>query len=225
MEKETLQMRVTKLWDFPRLRALVLLVVTYAVVWLSGDLIPSAYRAESLSFRIVLYLVVVLAVAIKNQAFSQFLDTFKPRNLIRFIPFLILMLVLVFGGRQIYYHLLPALDWSAPIETEQVGVLGGMPLLLRLLYPTVIAPIFEELVFREYAYRLIGYKWLAFLISSTVFAWMHTGFTIYFFMYWPMGMAFCLLYQRRGNVTESIIGHGLANFLVLSIPAISGLLW
>ena len=210
-----------KFLSYPRAQALILLVVTYSLVWLSGYLVPLAYRQETQPVRIVLDLVIVVFLAYKSGAFDKILETFKWKNLIHFLPFLVLMTLFWILGRQIYFYFVPALDWMPMIGIDQMYFLGGFPFLLRILYPYVIAPIFEELVYREYTYWVIGSKWIAFIVSSMIFSWAHTGFTIDFFYYFSGAMAICLVYQRRNNVCESMIMHGLMNFLVAFVPAIS----
>ena len=82
----------------------------------------------------------------------------------------------------------------------------------------VIGPICEELIFREYIYRLFDKKWLACFVSVVVFAWIHTGFTYSFFFYLPMSLVVTLAYHRRKAIGESIILHSSINLINNYLP-------
>ncbi|OFI48683.1 hypothetical protein BG261_07255 [Floricoccus tropicus] len=79
----------------------------------------------------------------------------------------------------------------------------------------IIAPLFEELVFRGIFPELFfqnKYKNLTMIVSSAIFASLH-GFDniISFSMYFLMGLILYLAYQRKGNLSDSILVHALNN--------------
>lgn len=79
----------------------------------------------------------------------------------------------------------------------------------------IIAPLFEELVFRGIFPELFfqnKYKNLTMIVSSAIFAFLH-GFdnVISFSMYFLMGLTLYLAYQRKGNLSDSILVHALNN--------------
>lgn len=93
-------------------------------------------------------------------------------------------------------------------NTRSPLVIAGM-----LLVACVLAPIYEELLFRAGLYRFcrqrLGRVW-ALLISGTCFGALHgnlAGFLPLAFL----GIALALVYEATGSIRVAIIAHGLFN--------------
>lgn len=92
---------------------------------------------------------------------------------------------------------------------------GQLGLISQIVLAAVIAPVFEEFLFRGFLFTSLKSRtnvWVAALISSLIFAGMH-------FYSWPalisilvFGMAMCWLYQRTGSLWPGILFHALMNF-------------
>ncbi|MEQ8765865.1 MAG: type II CAAX endopeptidase family protein [Planctomycetota bacterium] len=83
----------------------------------------------------------------------------------------------------------------------------------------VLAPIFEELLFRGFAIEVLGRRfgpWPALWISSAVFAFVHGEAFIPLF---ALGLAFGWLYIWRGNLLLPIAAHFFNNFLTITLLA------
>ncbi len=93
---------------------------------------------------------------------------------------------------------------------------------IRVLAAVVTVPIAEELAFRGFLMRRLGsadfeavslrrFSWLALLVSSIVFGFLHGG-------YWIAGsiagILFGLAAIRRGRIGDAVVAHGTANALL-----------
>ncbi len=94
-----------------------------------------------------------------------------------------------------------------------------------LLVACIIAPLFEEVLFRGIIFRALldSYKpWVAFVVSSGLFAILHP------LPLWPaifaVGLGLSLIYYRTGNILINIWAHALWNgtALVLTLLGIQG---
>ncbi|MBF0778800.1 CPBP family intramembrane glutamic endopeptidase [Streptococcus cuniculi] len=96
---------------------------------------------------------------------------------------------------------------------------GFFPIaVLFLLYTALIAPVVEELIFRGLFIELLfknGPKWLAWLLSSAVFAGLHLHSVapMEFLLYFALASVLYLSYARRGEIKDSILVHILNNAL------------
>ncbi len=100
--------------------------------------------------------------------------------------------------------------------------------LYMLFTCSIVAPIFEELVFRRSLYGLIKFKWLFILISGLGFGLLHVLGSynnpldfLYIIPYGSMGCAFAYLLTKTNNIVLPIIIHMLHN-TVLVISQILG---
>lgn len=87
-------------------------------------------------------------------------------------------------------------------------------ILMDLFFPVLVAPIFEELLFRIGLYSLMRQrfgKMLSVLMCTLVFASMH-GYSIQgFCSCLTGGLLFMLIYVSTGNIWYSIIAHMVCN--------------
>ena len=93
----------------------------------------------------------------------------------------------------------------------------------------VVAPIFEEMVFRKSLYGLIKYKWLFILVSGLGFGLLHVlgSYTspldfLYIVPYGSMGCAFAYLLTKTDNIVLPIIIHAIHNFVLVITQIIGG---
>ena len=200
-----------------RLIPLALLVITGCLYW-GHRLIPaSSYTAVFPWYEAVVFSIAIF-LAYMSGAFRGSLETFKPKELLLFLLFLVAGLTLYYFSNRLYFSQLPILEAFPSHANDVANVIGRMPSWLQMPELIVIGPIYEELIFREYLYRFVGKKWLAFVLSAVIFTWMHSGPTISFFCYLPMAVVLCLIYQRRGRVTESMMMHMVFNFVITFLP-------
>ncbi|WP_313146941.1 CPBP family intramembrane glutamic endopeptidase [Stenotrophomonas sp.] len=101
--------------------------------------------------------------------------------------------------------------------------------LFLVLFAVVLAPAYEELLFRRVLFGRLwqaGRPWLGVLLSSLAFALIHeipgtsangpAEIAQLWLVYGGMGAAFCWLYRRTGTLWAAIIAHGLNNAVALA---------
>jgi membrane protease YdiL (CAAX protease family) len=72
---------------------------------------------------------------------------------------------------------------------------------------------FEELMFRGYFYKLFKNTTLAFFLSVFIFAFSHTGFSLYIIYYLPASFIITYAFHRRKAVLDSMLVHATYNIL------------
>lgn len=89
---------------------------------------------------------------------------------------------------------------------------------------SVVAPIFEEMVFRRSLSGLIRFKWLFIFSSGFLFGLLHVigNFTgpldfLYIIPYGSMGCAFAYLYSKTNNIALPIIIHMIHNTILVTV--------
>ena len=123
---------------------------------------------------------------------------------------LILMIPLGLGV-SLFYNML-----TINIQTPQVY---DMNKYLVYFYVVLMAPIFEEIVFRYVTYNRLKENYSkrnSILLASLVFALMHSGIIniIYAFL---IGVLFCYVYDRYKNILYPILVHISANLMSVFI--------
>lgn len=101
--------------------------------------------------------------------------------------------------------------------------------LYMLFTCSIVAPIFEEMVFRKSLYGLIKFKWLFILVSGIGFGLLHVLGSynnpldfLYIVPYGSMGCCFAYLLTKTNNITLPIIIHMLHNTILVLSQIIGG---
>jgi exosortase E/protease (VPEID-CTERM system) len=115
-----------------------------------------------------------------------------------------------------------------PSEAPPYGALAGTALLLwyvvRGIGTVLVVPVLEELFFRDYLESRLrlraGMLWsvLAALVSASLFAALHDRWIEAFFA----GLVLSAIARRRGNITDAILAHAVANMIVFAVALASG---
>lgn len=89
---------------------------------------------------------------------------------------------------------------------------------------SIVAPIFEEMVFRRALYGLVKYKWPFIILSGTLFGLLHVIGSynnildlLYVIPYGSMGCFFAYIVAKTNNITIPIIIHMLHNTILVLI--------
>ena len=103
--------------------------------------------------------------------------------------------------------------------------------LYMLFSCSIVAPIFEEMVFRRALYGILRFKWLFILVSGLGFGFLHVLGSykspvdfLYVIPYGAMGSAFAYLLTKTKNITLPIIIHMVHNTILVTVQIIGGLL-
>lgn len=105
------------------------------------------------------------------------------------------------------------------INFQEENPITNLNIILLIIYAVIIAPIFEELLFRYIALKDARKNYqdkIAILIISISFALMHTGIIniIYTFIF---GIILSYIYIKYKNIIYPIIMHASANLMSLLI--------
>ncbi len=99
--------------------------------------------------------------------------------------------------------------------------LDNMPIGIALLSTCIIAPIFEELVFRKLIIdrtHCFGEK-VSIIISAAMFSLFHTNPEQFLYAF-LLGLIFGYVYMRHKNIWHTILLHGAVNLLGGGIPVL-----
>ncbi len=102
-------------------------------------------------------------------------------------------------------------------------------LCFRVIGSVVTVPLAEELAFRGYlSRRLVGsdfqsvppgqLTWFSFMVSSMLFGALHGRWVAGTLA----GMAYALVYHRRGQLTDAVVAHGVTNGLIAAVVLLTG---
>ncbi len=128
-------------------------------------------------------------------------------------PIFVMSLFLVLGISQ-WLHYEPPAHPLVQVFLEEEGR-SAVIFQFAIVLATIAAPIFEEIFFRGFCYRLFRSWWGApgaMGISAALFAGVHgSGFA--FFPIFILGLALAWLYEKRGSLTACWTFHVLHNSL------------
>ena len=123
--------------------------------------------------------------------------------------------ILAYVAITLIYTLLLDPESQEPIETgERYGTLIGTVVVI-----VVVAPLFEEIFFRGFLYRILRGRlglWPALVIGGSLFGAVHltSGGPLAVALIAPLGFLLCLIYERSGSLYPVIALHALNNGLV-----------
>lgn len=117
------------------------------------------------------------------------------------------------------------------VSTNEALVREGIKLapIYMLFTCSIVAPLFEEMLFRRSLYGLIKYKWLFIIVSGFSFGLLHVLGSyenaldfLYIIPYGSMGCCFAYLYSKTKNISLPIIIHMLHNTILVLVQILGG---
>lgn len=115
-------------------------------------------------------------------------------------------------------------------ENSVQQMISSSPFIM-LLCAGVIAPIIEELTFRQAFKDVLKNRWLFILVSGFVFGGMHVIFSfdnlidlIYIIPYSILGISFSYMNTKTDNIISSIMMHFIHNTLIISFSVLTGMI-
>lgn len=207
---------------------IVFIAVSYAVVFLLEYacllFLPKSALNASLSVAISSVAMYGIGVPVFYLLIRKITPEKKTAGKARFSTILILYCIttafMYFGsiaGQFLYDFLgdkLRIYTYEATLE-----VIQNVPWYVAFLFAVILAPIFEELVFRKLIIERVsvyGEK-LALLFSAVLFAFFHMSVQQFFYAFLA-GLVFGYLYIRTRKLIYPVILHALVNFFGSVVP-------
>lgn len=128
------------------------------------------------------------------------------------------VVLLAYGATVFFNFILGSIPWDKMFDAQvapQETVFYSIPLWARMLCYVVVAPLAEELLFRQLIFqrlKKIAPLWLAVVISALLFGIYHGNLVqgIYAF---TMGVFMALVYEWSGSLIAPVVFHMVANFV------------
>lgn len=162
-------------------------------------------------------------VPLKGLSFSTPYEKTLKRNLsvAEFITFFLIAVFfgaagsLVSAALSAIYSTLTGKDMNNLLNT----MLSDMPIGTVLILTVILAPIFEEILYR---YGVVGYcrrygEWNAIIVSAVIFGLVHTNLFQFFYAF-LLGGLFAYVYIQTRQIKYTIAMHMLFNFLGAGVP-------
>lgn len=123
---------------------------------------------------------------------------------------------MAYSASVLFNVLLGLIPWGSMFEgdvTPDEAVYFGIPLWARMICYEIIAPVSEEILFRQIIFkrlRSISPLWVAALVSALFFGLYHGNLVqgIYAFI---MGLFLALMYEWIGSLLAPVLFHMIAN--------------
>ena len=130
---------------------------------------------------------------------------------LNFIQFFCICYLAMFAGAMIGNVISTMLTGSNANAATSL-ILGSSNLFLRELAVGIMAPIFEELIFRKLLIDHLAFrgKYFAMFTSAAFFALFHGNFSQFFYTF-GLGLIFAFIYIKTGRIRYSIIYHMIIN--------------
>jgi len=147
----------------------------------------------------------------------------------KFIPYIFMTFGIILPGSIVgtLFHRLVTFPFGGNGSTEVAELLMGSNPIPRIIVIGILAPIFEELIFRKLLIdRLSRYgSFIAIIVSGLFFGLFHGNFSQVFFAT-GIGMLFAFLYLKTGRIHLTIILHMIVNLYtsVITTTAMQNLL-
>jgi membrane protease YdiL (CAAX protease family) len=108
---------------------------------------------------------------------------------------------------------------GSEVTNSVADVISSTPMLPLFIFVVILAPIFEELLFRKLMMdRLTPYgQWTAVLVSAVLFGLFHCNLSQLFYAT-LLGVFLGFIYARTGKIHHTIILHAIINFCGSIIP-------
>lgn len=197
----------------------LLAICMSACVYIAGYLLATALVGSIPALK-EMHIMYINAMAMTLAAVAVSMTIRKEEYDIRMgknpVVVLVAVVLLAYSGSVLFNVLLGSIPWQDMFSedvTPNEAVFFGIPLWARMLCYEVVAPISEELVFRQVIYkrmRTITPVWVAVMVSALLFGIYHGNLVqgIYAFI---MGAVLALVYEWSGSFVAPVLFHMVAN--------------
>ena len=217
--------------------AIFSIVVTCVQLFVSfglGTIFPEYVQSNSIIFSLMLVVISVdligfpLIFGLTKRIPSRDIPKTKT-GFFGFLPFIFMTFAILVPGTIVgtIVHRAITLPFGGDGSSVIAKLLMNSNLIPRIIVIGILAPIFEELIFRKLLIdRLSRYgSFIAIIVSGLFFGLFHGNFSQFFFAT-GIGLLFAFLYAKTGKIHLTIILHMIVNLFssVITTTAIQNLL-
>ena len=207
------------------LMAIIYIVLNYGISFLLRLLVPNFVENHTI---LITYLMIIFTVDLVSFPLIFLLTLKMPKAQIekkrlgfgKFLLCVLIMYGLIFVGALIglVFHGVLTIPFNNNESTKLVNLLINSNSFVRILIVGVIAPIFEELIFRKVLIDHVAPKGelVAILASGIMFGLFHGNFQQCFFACF-IGFLFAYIYLKTGRVIYTILLHMTLNTVTSGI--------
>ena len=214
--------------------------VQFVLGWLFVNILPAdafSFPIVTVLFSLIAYILTVLIIVVlPPKIFKKKIQPISRERLglrglptwtdIGLSPIGYVASILLATGLTSLFKLLP---WFNPNQAQELGYsqyLFGIDRGIAFVGLAIIAPIFEEIIFRGWLYgklRIKIPKWLAILLTSLVFGAIHlqwnVGVTVF-----CMSVVTCILREITGTIYAGMLVHMISNGLAFYLVYVAGMM-
>ncbi len=207
------------------LMAIIYIVLNYGISFLLRLLVPNFVENHTI---LITYLMIIFTVDLVSFPLIFLLTLKMPKAQIekkrlgfgKFLLCVLIMYGLIFVGALIglVFHGVLTIPFNNNESSKLVNLLINSNSFVRILIVGVIAPIFEELIFRKVLIDHVAPKGelVAILASGIMFGLFHGNFQQCFFACF-IGFLFAYIYLKTGRVIYTILLHMTLNTVTSGI--------
>lgn len=209
---------------------IIIFFFAYALIYnLTFFLINDLNKMKLIDTLILLFLSISLFFIFKNDLVIQF-KNLKKQNLKIFGKYFIIFILInifVYIINNILFHFIKHI---ATNEAINQALIFEYPI-LSFISICLLAPFYEEILFRLNFRNLFKNKWAYIIITGIFFGSLHllsaqsTIELLYLIPYSLLGITLSYIYRDSDNIYNSIFIHAINNTIQLLIILIGGFLW
>ena len=195
----------------------------FSLLYLFGinlSILPNICKKILLYLNDIIYIVIILLLYKKEikEGIDDLKNNFSNRALLSVKCWALGCILMVMSSVIINYFL----SQNAPLNEQIIRTNIKKVPIYMIFSCSIVAPILEEMTFRQSLYGLIKNKWIFIISSGAIFGLLHVIGSynnilnlLYIIPYGVMGSCFAFLLSKTNNITLPIIIHMIHNTILV----------
>ncbi len=195
----------------------------FSLLYLFGinlSILPNICKKILLYLNDIIYIVIILLLYKKEikKGIDDLKNNFSNRALLSVKCWALGCILMVMSSVIINYFL----SQNAPLNEQIIRTNIKKVPIYMIFSCSIVAPILEEMTFRQSLYGLIKNKWIFIISSGAIFGLLHVIGSynnilnlLYIIPYGVMGSCFAFLLSKTNNITLPIIIHMIHNTILV----------
>ncbi len=184
------------------------------------SILPNICKKILLYLNDIIYIVIILLLYKKEikEGIDDLKNNFSNRALLSVKCWALGCILMVMSSVIINYFL----SQNAPLNEQIIRTNIKKVPIYMIFSCSIVAPILEEMTFRQSLYGLIKNKWIFIISSGAIFGLLHVIGSynnilnlLYIIPYGVMGSCFAFLLSKTNNITLPIIIHMIHNTILV----------